>query len=81
MTGVVEHTQSWRCNIEERYWIGGSDTAVGRKRMKTDVEDSISRTAVLELIKELGGCDAGDEFARGWDAACDMFYKTITERF
>lgn len=32
-------------------------------------------------IKEMGGCDAGDEFARGWDAACDAFYKTIMERF
>ena len=37
--------------------------------------------AVLELIKEMGGCDAGDEYARGWDAACDAFYKTIMERF
>lgn len=47
--------------------------------MKTDVEDSISRTAVLELIKELGGCDAGDEFARGWDAACDAIYREVQE--
>ncbi|RHP14920.1 hypothetical protein DWZ76_06990, partial [Clostridium sp. AF35-15] len=49
--------------------------------MKKDAEDSIPKAAVLELIKEMGGCDAGDEFARGWDAACDAFYKTIMERF
>ena len=43
--------------------------------MKKDAEDSIPKAAVLELIKEMGGCDAGDEYAR------DAFYKTIMERF
>lgn len=48
--------------------------------MKKDVEDSISRTAVLELIKELGGCDAVDEFARGWDAACEALMERLKGR-
>lgn len=47
--------------------------------MKKDAEDSIPKAAVLELIKEMGGCDAGDEFARGWDAACDAFYREVQQ--
>lgn len=44
--------------------------------MKKDAEDSIPKAAVLELIKELGGCDAVDEFARGWDA----IYREVCEK-
>lgn len=47
--------------------------------MKKDAEDSIPKAAVLELIKEMGGCDAVDEFARGWDAACDAFYREVQQ--
>lgn len=39
--------------------------------------DTISRTAVLELIKELGGCDAQDDKSKGWDAACDALYEAV----
>lgn len=47
--------------------------------MKKDAEESIPKAAVLELIEEMGGCDAGDEFARGWDAACDAFYREVQQ--
>lgn len=47
--------------------------------MKKDAEDSIPKAAVLELIEEMGGCDAGDEYARGWDAACDAFYREVQQ--
>lgn len=39
--------------------------------------DTISRAAVLELIKEMGGCDAQDAEAKGWDAACDALYEAV----
>ena len=47
--------------------------------MTKDAEDSIPKAAVLELIKEMGGCDAGDEYARGWDAACDAIYREVQQ--
>ena len=47
--------------------------------MKGDAEDSIPKAAVVELIKEMGGCDAGDEYARGWDAACDAIYREVQQ--
>lgn len=34
--------------------------------------DTISRAAVLDLIKEIGGCDAQDQYGRGWDNACEI---------
>lgn len=39
--------------------------------------DTISRATVLELIKEMGGCDAQDAEAKGWDAACDALYEAV----
>lgn len=48
--------------------------------MKKDAEDSIPKEAVLELIKEMGGCDAVDEFARGWDAACEALMEKFKGR-
>ena len=39
--------------------------------------DTISRAAVLELIKEMGGCDAQDAEAKGWDAACNALYEAV----
>lgn len=45
--------------------------------MKIKESDAISRAAVLELIKELGGCDAQDDKSKGWDAACDALYEAV----
>ena len=39
--------------------------------------DTISRAAVLELIQATGGCDAQDQYGKGWDAACDALYESI----
>lgn len=40
-------------------------------------DDTISRTAVLELIKEMGGGDAQDDKSKGWDEACDALYEAV----
>lgn len=42
--------------------------------------EPISKKAVLEIIKETGGCDASDDFSKGFDAACDVIAKKISER-
>lgn len=39
--------------------------------------DTISRAAVLNLIKEIGGCDAQDQYGKGWDNACDAIYEEV----
>ena len=39
---------------------------------------------ILEEAKEMGGCDAADEYAKGWDAAfaviCERLRKRKEER-
>ena len=34
--------------------------------------DLISKDKVLDILKNLGGCDAQDEYSKGWDDAVDM---------
>lgn len=46
---------------------------------KADPDTKVPVSAVLEMINEMGGCDAGDEYARGWDAACDAFYREVQQ--
>ena len=33
-----------------------------------------------EPIKEIGGCDASDDFSKGFDTACDTIAKKVLER-
>lgn len=39
--------------------------------------ERINREAVLNLLDEMGGCDATDEWAKGWDKAIDTVYNEI----
>lgn len=41
--------------------------------------DTISRAAALELIKEIGGCDAQDQYGKGWNDACNELYQQIEQ--
>ena len=43
--------------------------------------EPISKKDVMEIIKETGGCDAADDFGKGWDMACGAILKNISERF
>lgn len=38
------------------------------------------REEILEEVKEMGGCDASDEFSKGWDMVCDAIAKKVSER-
>jgi hypothetical protein len=39
----------------------------------------ISKQHILEIVHQIGGCDGQDDFAKGWDAACDAIYNAIEE--
>ena len=38
------------------------------------------RDEILEEVKEMGGCDASDEFTKGFDAACDVIAEKVAGR-
>lgn len=42
--------------------------------------EPIPKREVLEIIREIGGCDASDDFSKGWDMACDAIAKKVAER-
>lgn len=37
------------------------------------------KQSVLEEIHVIGGCDALDDFSRGWDSAIDTVYRKLEE--
>lgn len=38
-------------------------------------------TEILKILHDIGGCDAEDEFSRGWDKAIDTAYSEIQKRY
>lgn len=36
-----------------------------------------SKQAVLDIISNASGCDGSDEYARGWDAACEVILGEV----
>ena len=45
--------------------------------------DAEKETAIecLKILHSIGGCDADDEYSRGFDAAIDTAFEEIRERF
>lgn len=45
--------------------------------------DAKKETAIecLKILHGIGGCDATDEWSKGFDAAIDTAFKEICERF
>ena len=46
--------------------------------------DGIKRQTAIECLKilhEIGGCDASDEWSKGFDSAIDTAFKEICKRF
>lgn len=54
---------------EEQEWV-----------MELLKNEPIPKREVLEIIKEIGGCDASDDFSKGFDTACDTIAKKVLER-
>lgn len=48
-------------------------------RAGSEGKNLVSIEDVLTLINDTGGCDAAEEYTRGWDAACDELHKRIAE--
>ncbi len=40
-------------------------------------EELVSKNNVLQLIRETGGCDAKEPWAKGFDSACDTLYNAV----
>ena len=40
-------------------------------------EEFVLKKDVLKLIHEIGGCDGGDPWTRGFDDSCDTLYKAV----
>lgn len=40
-------------------------------------KECIGREAVIEKLNEIGGCDATDEWSKGWDKAIDTAVKAV----
>lgn len=39
----------------------------------------IEKDKVLEVIHSLGGCDASDEYTKGWDDAISAVYDEVAK--
>lgn len=52
---------------------------VWNRRVRDEGRDLVSIEDVLALINDTGGCDATEEYTRGWDAALDELYVRISE--
>ena len=46
-------------------------------------KDAEKETAIecLKILHSIGGCDASDEWSRGFDAAIDTAFEEIRKRF
>lgn len=40
-------------------------------------DNLISKSEVLQILQSIGGCDATDEWSKGYDAAIDEAYKAV----
>ena len=48
-----------------------------KERKRKRMTDLISKDKVLDILKNLGGCDAQDEYSKGWDDAIDAAYNDV----
>lgn len=39
----------------------------------------IDREAIIEKLNEIGGCDASDDFNKGWDKAIDAAIEAVMQ--
>lgn len=48
-----------------------------------NVKEALKETAreILKMLHDIGGCDATDDYSRGWDNAINEAYKTISDKY
>lgn len=64
---VEEYTDVYQCAMELVIPVDWAQISEKEKRFK-------------ERWKEIGGCDASDEFSKGFDAACDVIAEKVAGR-
>lgn len=45
--------------------------------MPTVPQEFVKKEAVYEMLNKLGGCDAQDDYSKGWDAAIDSAIDSL----
>ena len=43
------------------------------------MNEYIEREAIIKKLNEIGGCDASDDFSKGWDKAIDMAVEAVMQ--
>lgn len=83
---AIEHLQeilndakhNWsceKCKSEHKQlleWL----TELQKRRLTME---NIERKAVIEKLNEIGGCNASDNFSKGWDKAIDAAIEAVTQ--
>lgn len=48
-----------------------------------NVKEAVKETAreILKMLHGIGGCDATEEWSKGWDAAIDEAYKELSDKY
>lgn len=50
------------------------------KETVKEIEKDTAREC-LKILHSIGGCDATEEWSKGWDAAIDEAYKEISDKY
>ena len=78
---IANNDGTWSAYDETYDIVIHCDTKEENERVRELLKNEpISKKDVLEIIKETGGCDASDDFSKGWDMACDAITKKVSER-
>ncbi len=81
MVLMANNDGTWSAHDETYDIIIHCDTKEENERvMELLTNEPISKKDILEIIKEIGGCDASDEFSKGFDAACDVIAEKVAGR-
>ena len=81
MVLMANNDGTWSAHDETYDIIIHCDTKEENERvMGLLTNEPISKKDILEIIKEIGGCDASDEFSKGFDAACDVIAEKVAGR-
>lgn len=56
-----------------------AENAALRERIEKAVELPVKEC--LRILHNIGGCDATDDFSRGWDEAINTAFKEISEKY
>ena len=84
---IAEFTDVQHCAGELKLETDWRQIDAKNRRFKQRMDEMVLnkerariRDEILEEVKEMGGCDASDEFSKGFDAACDVIAEKVAGR-